>query len=401
MVRKALNPITLATIIVIMYITMPILSVFISAYVTTYAYMLLAVILISFIMLTGGLKRLSSILYIILPFIVYVACTYTTRGDSVVLWGYQSMLFLLPVIIGYYFLYYRPESINILTVVIVIAVFITVITTIIGLIQFPMAARILATIAESDDPENLKYSWHNIGGYEFVYTIVLLYPLIIHAYKRKRIPFLVSVLLTLLVFTVVILSEYAIAFLFILITTVLFFFKRELTAKGVVIFAIIGFIFVVVFGVFFSYLLKTIGNMFSSETIRERLIALSGGTDALETFDDNRIWLYRNNIDIFLHNPLFGTMFDNDAGAAGHSQILITLAHHGILGGMALFFMYRCIYRSFFRPFRHAPGYGYYFLVFVEAIMLSSINTGFFLFVLTFCAPILFCSISDYKQEEY
>lgn len=401
MTRKALNPVTLATIIVIMYMTMPIVSVFISTYITTYAYMLLSVFLIGFIALSGGLRRLNAMIYLLFPFAIYIACTFFTKADSILLWGYQSILFILPVTLGFYYVYYKDEITGVFSAIIMSLLLLTVITTIIGLIQFPYAARVLATIAESDNPENLRYSWHNIGGYEFVYTTVLLYPLTIHAYKRKKIPFLVSVLLTLLIFTVVILSEYAIAFLFILITTVLFFFKRELTAKGIVIFAITGFIFVVVFSGFFSYLLKTIGNMFGSETIRERLIALSGGTDALETFDDNRIWLYRNNIDIFLHNPLFGTMFGNDSGAAGHSQILITLAQHGILGGMALFFMYRCIYRSFFRPFRHIPGYGYYFLVFIEAIMLSSINTGFFLFVLTFCAPILFCSISDYKQEEY
>ena len=94
MVRKALNPVILATIIVIIYTIMPILSVFISAYVTTYAYMLISAFLIVYIMLTGGLKRLSAILYITIPLLVYVACTYTTRGDSVALWGYQSMLFL-------------------------------------------------------------------------------------------------------------------------------------------------------------------------------------------------------------------------------------------------------------------------------------------------------------------
>ena len=65
MTRKALNPVTLATIIVIMYMTMPIVSVFISTYITTYAYMLLTVFLLTFVIFAGGMRRLSLMIYIV------------------------------------------------------------------------------------------------------------------------------------------------------------------------------------------------------------------------------------------------------------------------------------------------------------------------------------------------
>lgn len=401
MTRKVLNPVTLATAVVIIYSVMPVLSVFISSYITTYAYMLLVVFLLGFIVLSGGFRRINSLIYVVLPFLIYIGCTYFTKTNSLVLWGYQSMIFLMPVIIGYYYVNYRPENISLFAKILIVAILITAITTIIGLIQFPGAARILATIAESDDSAAVEYWWHNIGGYYFVYTVVLSYPLVIYSYKQKKISLLIALVLTSTVFIVVIASEYATALLFILLTSLLYLTKRELTPKNILVLAIIGFIFILLFSSFFSYLLESVANMFKSDTIRERLLALAGGKDALETFDDKRIWLYRNNINLFLNNPLFGTMFDTGEGTAGHSQMLITLAQHGILGGFTVFFIYRNIYRLFFSPFRNVPGYGYYFLIFVESIILSSINTGFFFIILTLFAPILFYHISGSAKQNY
>ncbi|MBO4432819.1 MAG: hypothetical protein J5852_04730, partial [Clostridia bacterium] len=187
MTRKILNPVTFATIIVIMYMTVPIVSIFISTYITTYAYMLLTAFLVVFIMLSGGVERLSAIIRITFPFLVFIACTLSkyTRADSLAVWGYQNMLFILPVILGLYYMYYRPENIKLFSVIIIVLFFVTIITTITGLIRFPNAARILATIASSDDTEAIKYWWHNIGGYDFIYSCVLLYPLLILCHKLR------------------------------------------------------------------------------------------------------------------------------------------------------------------------------------------------------------------------
>lgn len=399
MVRKALNPITLATIIVIMYMTMPIMSIFISAYITTYAYMLLAVILISFIMFTGGLKRLSTILYILLPLIIYVACTYTTRGDSVVLWGYQSMLFLLPVIIGYYFLYYRPESINILTAVMIIAVFITVITTIIGLIQFPMAARILATAEAVDDPNFSTYCWHNIGGYEFIYIAVLLYPILILSYKLKRINTFTFIISLILMFTLIILSEYTTALILILLTSVLYFAGRKLSAKQLLILGAAFFIFLFFFWSFVSDFLLWLAGLFDSDALTERLTALAGGITGLENFEDNRLNLYGLSLEGFISSPVFGGMLGVKTANGGHSFILDSLANYGVISGIALIFAYRNIYRFFFKPFRNKQGYGFVLWAFAQSIILSLVNTGMWLTVLTFLIPAILTAIYNSNSE--
>lgn len=223
MTRKILNPVTVASLTVIVYMAMPILAVIISTYVTTYAYMLLTVFLAGFIMLYGGIKRLNTIIRMFAPFFIYIGCTFFKRGNSTLLWGYQSLLFLLPALIGFYYMNYRSENINVLSKVLIIALFVTSITTIIGLIQFPNASRILATIATSDNAEALKYHWHNIGGYDFVYICVLLYPMLILAHKLRRINRITFFIVFALLLALIIISEYTIALLLFIISSILYF----------------------------------------------------------------------------------------------------------------------------------------------------------------------------------
>ena len=46
-----------------------------------------------------------------------------------------------------------------------IAFAVTIITTCIGLIRYPYAARVLATIKSASDANSVLYTWQNIGGY--------------------------------------------------------------------------------------------------------------------------------------------------------------------------------------------------------------------------------------------
>lgn len=400
MVRKALNPITLATIIVILYTTVPVVSIFTSTYVTTYAYMLISAFLIIYIMLTGGLKRMGAILYLVIPLVTFIAFTYVTLGASLLLWGYQSMLFILPTIIGYYFLNYRPESIKIFAWTLIIALIITTVTTITGLIMFPNASRILATIAESDDPENLKYTWRNIGGYDFVYTCVLLYPVLILARKLNKIHLVTFLVLTAAIFMLVIASEYTIAFILMVITSVLYFSSKKLNSKHLLIFGIIMFLSLFIFWDVFKNLLLWFASIVNSESISERLTALAGGITSLENFEDNRLELYRMSLNGFLSSPIFGQILGATTSHGGHSFVLDSLANYGLVGAGTLVLAYRNIYRFFFNPFRNEQGYGFVLWAFAQTIILSLVNTGMWLNVLTFFIPVILTVIYNSSGED-
>ncbi|MBR4762216.1 MAG: hypothetical protein IKZ59_03155 [Clostridia bacterium] len=400
MTRKVLNPITLATIVVIMYTTLPIMSVFISTYITTYAYMLLIVFLLGFIVLSGGIKRITAIAYTVFPFALYILLTFFTKTDSVLLWGYQSILFLLPVILGYYYIQHKPENMNMFAKIMIFAILITAITTIIGVIQFPQAARILATIAESDSAENIKYGWHNIGGYNFVYICVLMYPMLILAYKFRRINRIVFLITFLALLTLVILSEYTIALLLLLISSALFFAGKRLGEKQLLIFGIIVFAAVFLLWDVFSRFLLWLADVLNSDVLNERLTALANGFTGLENSESNRIELYQISLEGFWASPLFGQIFGQHSDFGGHSFILDSLAQYGILGGMAIVFVYRNIYRWFFKPFKSSPGYGYVLWSFVQAIILSTVNTGMWLEVLAFFIPATLFLIHKPDSEE-
>ncbi|MBO7520307.1 MAG: hypothetical protein J6T73_05960 [Clostridia bacterium] len=402
MVKKMLNPVIMATVVMIIYIIMPIMSVFVSTYLSTYAYMLMCVALFSFIMLAGGMSRFTSMIYLIFPVGVYVFCTFFVKNESVVILGYQGLLLLLTVAAGYYFTYYRDDAVPLFAKVIVFALVITVITTIIGLLRFPEASRILATIATSDDPRMLEYSWNNIGGYEFVYNCVLLYPVLMLAYKHRKISRAAFLILFILMFSLVILAEYTIALLLTIISSTLYFASKKTTTNQLMMIGIILiFLFLLFQSViqnFFLWLSDTLG----SEVFAERLTALAGGVEGIENSESNRVELYRMSIRAFLASPVFGNMSGKHIVPGGHSFILDTLADYGIIGGLAITVMYRNVYRFFFAPFKNKPGYGFVLWTFIQTVFLSIVNTGAWLHISALSAPIILSLIyKTYNEDRY
>lgn len=383
----------------IIYAIMPVVSRFISSYLTTYFYMIVVIWTLFCIIFSQRTVSLNHYVSILLPFILLQALTYLTRSDSILLWGYQFLLFLLPVAVGYYILKQRSSETVGYAKVICIAFGITIVTTIIGLIQFPFASRVLATIQSSQDSSAVIYNWHNIGGYEFIYMTVLLYPIAILAYKRRRIKAITMAIIAVSIFAMIVLSEYTTALLMFLLSTVLLFLKRDLKGKGILIFAIIGIVAVFLMNDSVSDFLSWLAGKLNSETMAERLNSLAGGANGLESSESNRIELYGRSISTFFSHPFLGTMLSGGGGIGGHSQIFDTFAQFGIIGVGLLAWMYRYIYMIFFKPFSREKGYGFMLWGFIETILLSTVNTGFWLNVLTLFMPILVRAIYNEKEE--
>lgn len=384
--------------IVILYTIMPIISRAISTYLTTY-FMLLIITLIYFhTILRHSSKSFNEYGGLLLPFVIFQLATFTYRTNSIFLWGYSVLLWLLPLIIGYYFTRYRIKDITIITKIIVIAFILTTATTCVGLIQNPFASRELATISSSQDANAIMYNWKNIGGYEFVYFLVLLYPILILAYKQKKINVLFTIVGTAMIFVTVILSEYATALLLIMCTSVLFFCKKNLSNHGVYILLIFCTLILVFCSEYISQFLTYIAESIGSDTIGERFLALAGGSDTLKAFDDNRIELYQLSLNTFFEHPVLGTFLSGNSVIGGHSFILDILAQFGLVGGVLLFFMYKKIYKYFIEIFKCQAGYGYILWAFLQTILLSTINTGMWLEILAMLIPILASNIYGYGE---
>lgn len=374
---------------IILYTVMPLVNRLTSRLLTTYFYMGMIVVFVLIVVVMEGANNFNKYLTIIAPFLLFQLLSLFLPKEDWLLWGYNILLFVLPVILGVYLMEDNKRMASSYKNALIAAMIITMITTMIGCIQNPNAARTLATVS-SQDVEAITFDMKNIGGYLFVYYIVLLYPVLILAYKTKKIRLLPALALSILIFATIVYSEYTTALLLIIMTSLLWLTKKDLSFKGIILISVLGILALFVFSSsiygFFDWLSQTI----NSETMADRLAALAGGTKGLEAAEDNRIELYRISFDQFLRHPLFGTLFESKKTNGGHSFILDSLASYGVLGGALLFFMYKRIFALFFLPFKDKVGFGYVVWTFIQAIILSTFNTGMWLEVLCLFCPILF-----------
>ena len=386
--------------VILLYSLVPLVPQLISQTVTTYFYMFVVLWTIFIIVFARRETSISVYLPVILPFVFYNLCTYLFNNGSLIIWGYKFFLAILPVTIGYYIIRERKNSLDSIGWLTFGLLCITCTTTIIGLIRFPMASRILATIGESQDPVSVKYNWNNIGGYDFIYTVVLLYPLLILAWKKKKIKLPIAIGLTVGIYAMVILSEYTIALLLIIISTALYFVPASFNKWGIVIMTVLGiFALIVLWGPITDFL-TWLADVLESDTVSDRLDGIAGGSEGLDSLEDNRMEPYRMSLQSFFASPLLGRiLFNRGPGIGGHSAILDIMATYGIGGLVLLVFMYRAIYKYFLKEHSNKLGFGFVIWFFIQAVLLSILNTGLWFFVLCVFGPIFINMIFKEKSK--
>lgn len=396
---KKLNYKCFVFIFMLLFGIMPILPRAVSSYLTTYSYMLLVVLAVLFTFVVCRLSRVKEFILFLLPFVLYeLIVLLVNQSSDVLLAGYQVLLFILPVCLGFYLVSHAFFE-GLYTSTMVVGYFVTGITTIIGCMRYPDAPRVLATTATSQDPTAILYNWMNIGGYNFVYSLVLLYPFVVLAFKMKRLHIVPTVLLTLLVYAVVINAAYTYAFMLLMLSTLLFFIPRGTSLKRFILLMIAFALAVFLFRATVAAILTAVGDFIGNSSMTDKMNALFLGKDAVENFDDDRGALYMLSVNTFLKNPLFGTMFSGRAVTGGHSFILDSLARYGLVGGVLMIGMYRGIFRTFIAPLKQKEGYSLLFWTFLQPILLSAVNTGMWLDNLCLYTPILVCVI--YGHEAY
>ena len=191
------------------------------------------------------------------------------------------------------------------------------------------------------------------------------------------------------VLTVVVLSEYTTAFLLYILTTMLFFVKRDLRKNHLILLLIVAVVFGIVLSDVVSSLLEGLADLMNSNVLSERLRALAGGRSGLEEAEDNRLELYMISLNTFMSHPLLGTFLRGGTGVGGHSFVLDIFARYGLVGATILYSMYKRIYMLFYKQLSLKEGYGYVLWLFGQTVFLSCVNTGMWLYVLTLYIPII------------
>lgn len=232
---------------------------------------------------------------------------------------------------------------------------ITSITTIIGLNQYPMASRELASGTAIYD--TLKYSRINIGGYEYIYSLVLLIPIAIWMIRHSK-GFMKALNIAVLVLNILCIyeSQYTLA----LICTVLAFLvvlmqkhrKLALIILAVLIamLAINGF---ALLGDLFEWASEVVNQEYVSDRLLQVSQLLSGETVNTET-NDERIQHYLNELQSFADSPIWGhNLFSyNSDRISGHSVVLDMLGGAGILGLTLLIVLVCTLYKFVFKTGR-------------------------------------------------
>lgn len=280
---------------------------------------------------------------------------------------------------------------------------VTSITTISGLVIFPNACRDLATtIVEDNNELYSQYVSMNIGSFSFIYSLILIIPMLIFLSKSRSINIVIGVTIVALFGYVVMKSQYTTALLLFLFCMILWIHKREVTQSDIkrLIVAIIavfllgrlvlGDLFISMAELFkespiLAERLSDLGNFFAGERIA------TGGD--MESRKD----LMQKSLDSFLSSPIWGG--SNNVG--GHSFLLDSLGKFGLIGLVGYVIMYKTVFKLFYKPHKLDSWYGYVCFVFMLAIIMSIVNPKDNLSVLTFTIPLFMSAyqINTIKDE--
>lgn len=278
---------------------------------------------------------------------------------------------------------------------------ITLYTTCVGCIEFPNAARMLASSKEENKELELLYHSLNIGGFMFVYTVILIAPLLVYLYKYNIVNKFIVIPIYASLFFLVITTEYTTALLFMALITFLFFLSKDYVFKKnhLYIVAILSGI-ILLFGNQISSVLSFLAGVFESESISDRFnemsTAMSGGSldDSSDLSQRNLAW--STSLNLFFNNLIFG---DGKIYGGGHSYLLDTLAHFGLIGLGFLIAIFKRIYNVYIAPYENTGVYVFVLALYILNLMQCFLNTTNSIFMLCFILP-LFMNIY-YKEEKY
>ncbi|MEE0945219.1 MAG: hypothetical protein U0M42_00140 [Acutalibacteraceae bacterium] len=332
-----------------------------------------------------------------------LACIrYVTLGNISGMFVYvygELQIYLYGIIAVWYIVKNRPERAKFIFNFMLVCYAITGVTTYIGCIKYPQASRIMATLSTYDSLHQL-YTRNNIGGFTFIYELILIMPLLIYMIKDKKINRLLGVIGVALIGLVVIQSEYATALILYVVTLILFLIPR-LTGGKVFLFVVLALLIIISLKTFIAGAFESLSNTVESETLAERFqyIAdlLSGRS--VDSADNNRMELYAKSLNTFFDTAMFGGW--NNAVTSGHSFVLDIMAIYGIIGLFAIIAAYIAMYKVFIGRYKDRPYYAYLVYAYILGILMAVVNTKMNLFIfICFIPTFAFVMDNKYVKEK-
>ena len=284
---------------------------------------------------------------------------------------------------------------------------ITGVTTYIGCGLFPGASRALAAAYAQNEFEIINlYRQYNIGGFDFIYCLVLFVPLSIFVIKNKivvfnRMKLLIWVLLLGSLF-VIIKSEYFTAIMLYSVSFICFLFTNNTTSKRFWTIIILCILFIVVFISFIPVLFSNLSSLTESKILSNRFedigSILSGGNATSGDKDtEGRINLYLTSWQAFLSSPIIGT----GKNGGGHSFILDYMAKYGLVGVLLEIYLFSKIFKFSIKPFFNTVSYPFILFAFMLQIIMAFLNPMIFYNFFMFILPLFACVSEPQCTERF
>ena len=234
-----------------------------------------------------------------------------------------------------------------------VAMAITSITTILGLQVYPRASRELASATE--EVRNVYMSL-NIGGFEFIYALVLSIPVVFWMIKQaKGLTKLINVVILIIFLYCIYLSAYTTALLISIVILLLLMYDTLPRLRATIIITIVVF-FVMAGSGALSSIFMWLSSAVESEYVSDRLlqIGLVLQGESIEDINtdttNERLLLMKNAWEGFLSSPIWGNnliSWHKDI-LSGHSLGLDILSSAGLMGLMFFISMFYKVYKKIF-----------------------------------------------------
>lgn len=361
--------------------------------------------LVVFLLLLGIGQKIGRTIFAIFPIFVIeiahiiidiiVSDTFSVVSAMNIYVLFQNMVWAM---MGIYIVRFNDtKTARILFIYYFIIIFINSITTYWGNLEYPNASRILAMGDAKDNP--LFYAFHdaNIGGFSFIYQIVLFEILIIQLIKyRNRLCFpqgslYVFIVLLIAMACTVFVAEYTTALLMFLGAIGLYFVPKTTKIVHLLIFGCIVFVFYETLKLpmadFFSYL----GNNIDSEIMSDRFLDMSASMKGQAVEDESDLELRKEAFSKSLNsfsNFIFGNWGTSREHIGWHSYIFDNMAYGGIFSIPFFVIVLSTIYKTYIQPFKGITDVIYVEFSLLFAIIMAIVNPMFYVSFLCFVVPI-------------
>lgn len=280
--------------------------------------------------LSLGSTLLSIIGFVVMDYLIYYGIWRTNTAITIVNKSLMLFVFWVPLLYIRPLTYASANTMRFIRVLLESLIVIELITTFAGNIMFPMASRLLASPIDVD--QNRIFQMANIGGYGFVYAMVMAIPLFIYRYRSSNSK--VYLLILSLVVITIPMTFYMTA---IVLGMSMIYFSYSITSKKGRVWGILVIAFVYIM---WDYLLDTILTLSSyamsddNQIISERLENIheyitEGSTSGDMGYRDE---LRNSSWESFVESPLLGNLVGSFHVLGLHSEIVDWLGGTGILG---------------------------------------------------------------------